>query len=247
MDITKYNTNSMSYYLNDKISDLWNRFSFAFTDLDCKKCMERVPNYYLKPTPNKILFIGLNPAFQDNNKNINFSFTPPFSGERMNEIAVDNENSKTKGKSNYYAKFYNVLHDISDELINEGSSQKKFEHCDMFLMRETNSKIVKQMVEKKEGGLNQFGLEQIDVLKSYIEDAKPSIIIVPNAMSADYYQKYVLENQSINKEKGVYYTEINKRKVPTILCGSWQYGRLDRFTKEIILNHIKRIIKSHKE
>ena len=237
----------MNYYLNDKISDLWNRFSIQFSDLDCKKCMERVPNYYLKPTPNKILFIGLNPAFQDNKSTINYSFSPPISTERMYEIALDNESSKTKGKGNYYGKFYNILHDISDELISEESNQKKFEHCDMFLMRETNSRIVKQMVEKKEGGLNQFGLEQIDVLKSYIEDAKPSIIIIPNAMSADYYLQYVLGNQSINKEKGSYYTEINKIKVPTILCGSWQYGRLDRFTKEILLSHMKKIMKSHKQ
>ena len=235
----------MSYNLNYKISDIWNRFSLKFTDLDGKNCMDRVPIYYLKPTPHKILFIGLNPAYQDNKKNINFSFSTPVSVERMLEIAVDNENSKTKDKSNYYAKFYNILHAICDELISEESSQKKFEHCDMFLIRETNSKIVKQMVEKKDGGLNDFGLEQIDILKSYIDDAKPSIIIVPNAMSADYYQKYVLKNQSINKEKGVYYTEINNRKVPTILCGSWQYGRLDKFTKEIIMLHIKNARNSH--
>jgi hypothetical protein len=234
----------MSYNLNDKISAIWNKFSFEFTDLDAKRCMERVPNYYLKPSPNKILFIGLNPAFQDNKNNINFFYSPPVSEERMNEIALDNENSKTKDKGNYYAKFYNILHAISDELNSEESSQKKFEHCDMFLMRETNSKIVKKMVEKKEGGLNDFGLEQIDILKSYIEDAKPSIIILPNAMTANYYQKYFLENQSINKEKGVYYTEINKRKVTTILCGSWQYGRLDKFTKEIIMFHIKNALKS---
>lgn len=235
----------MSYYLNDKISDIWNRFSNEFTDLDSKRCMDRVPVYYLKPTLNKILYIGLNPAFQDSKKNINLSSSTPVSEERINAIALDNDNSKTKNKENYYAKFYNVLHAISDELNSEESNQKKFEHCDMFLMRETNSKIVKQMVEKKEGGLNDFGLEQIDILKSYIDDAKPSIIIVPNAMSADYYQKYVLENQSIDKEKGLYYTKINKRMVPTILCGSWQYGRLDKFSKEIIMFHIKNAITSH--
>ena len=63
----------MSYNLNYKISDIWNRFSLKFTDLDGKNCMDRVPIYYLKPTPHKILFIGLNPAYQDNKKNINFS------------------------------------------------------------------------------------------------------------------------------------------------------------------------------
>jgi hypothetical protein len=235
----------MSYQLNNKITDLWNKFSSHFTDIDCKNCMERVPNYYLKPTLNKILFIGLNPAFQDNKTNINFSFSTPISVEKINEIAVNNEYSKTKDNPKYYAKYFEILHTISDELVNEESNQKKFEHCDIFLMREKNSKIVKKMVENVGGSLNHFGLEQIEIFKKYVNDAEPSIIIVPNAMSADYYQQYVLENQPINKEKGVYYTEINKRKVPTILCGSWQYGRLDRFTKEILLSHMKKFMQSH--
>ena len=227
----------MSYPLNNKISDLWNRFSFEFTDPDCKNCMERVPNYYLKPAPNKILFIGLNPAFQSKNKD-SLTFSYPVSDERINEIAIDNGNSKIEGQKNYYAKYFGVLNEISSKL-----EQKGFEHCDMFLMRETNSNIVKRMVENVEGGLNHFGLEQIEILNNYIEDAKPKLIIIINAMSSNYYKMHQLKNQELDAEKGIYYTQTKKQKIPTILCGSWQYGRLDSFTKEIMLFHIKNALK----
>jgi|Laugresbdmm110sd_1035091.scaffolds.fasta_scaffold26951_2 hypothetical protein len=236
----------MNYNLNNTITNLWNSFSDEFASFDC---MKRMPNYYSKPIKGKLLFIGLNPAFQSKNKD-SLIFASIVSAERMNEIAVDNENSKTKpnpkGKGNYYARYFDILHEVSDVLIKGESDQKKFEHCDMFLMRETDSKIVKNMVENEKSDLHSFGLEQIEILKSYINDAEPSIIIIPNSMSANYYKKYVLENQPIDEKKGVYYTEINKRKVPTILCGSWQYGRLDRFTKEILLGHLTKVMLSHK-
>lgn len=235
----------MIYKLNNTITNLWNSFSDEFASFDC---MKRMPNYYSKPTKGKLLFIGLNPAFQSKNKD-RLIFAPIVSAERMNEIAVDNENSKTKpkskGKGNYYARYFDILHEVSNVLIKSKSDKRKFEHCDMFLMRETDSKIVKSMVENGKNDLHSFGLKQIEILKSYINDAEPCIIIIPNAMSANYYKKYVLKNQRIN-EKGVYYTEINKRKVPTILCGSWQYGRLDCFTKEILLGHLTKVMLSHK-
>jgi hypothetical protein len=210
--------------------------------------MKRMPNYSSKPIKGKLLFIGLNPAFQNKNKD-SLIFTSSVSAEKMNEIATNNDNSKTKTneKGNYYAKYFNILHLISDELIIGGSDEKKFEHCDMFLMRETDSKIVKQMVEDNDGILNSFGLEQLEILKIYIADAEPIMIIIPNALSSRYYRKHVLENHDIDSENGVYYTEVNKCKIPTILCGSWQYGRLDDFTKEILVGHMKKVMVSHKK
>ena len=66
------------YDLNDIITDLWNKFNLQFDDYH-KKVMNRVPSYLSIPkSKDKILFIGLNPAFQERketHKNfINYSF-----------------------------------------------------------------------------------------------------------------------------------------------------------------------------
>lgn len=230
------------YDLNDKITELWNKFNCVFDDYH-KEIMNRVPSYLNKPkSNNKILFIGLNPAFQErkeNHKNyINYCFKPGISIDEIINFCQINEDSKNPEKTKlYYGKYFNILHNFARNL-----DEKGFEHCDLFLMRETDSKTLKKMVENTAGDLNQFGIEQLNILKTHIANLNPKIIIIPNAMAAEYYKQIILQNSNIDEEKGVYYTEINNKKIPTILCGSWQYGRLDKYTEAILLRHIKSAI-----
>lgn len=232
----------MEYYsLNNQITNLWNKFSALFDGYH-KEVINRVPSYLNKPkSNNKILFIGLNPAYQERkvtHKNyINYSFQPDISVDSIINFCQINEYSKNPEKSKwYYGKYFNILHNFAKNLGEDG-----FEHCDLFLMRETDSKIVKQMVEK-EGVLGEFGKEQLNILKIHIANLEPKLIIIPNAMAAEYYRQIILNNSNVDNEKGVYYTVINNKKIPTILCGSWQYGRLDKYTEAILVRHIKTAI-----
>ena len=223
-----------NYYLNDKITELWIEYSEYFDD-DKKTVMLRTPNYYSKPDQNKVLYIGLNPSYQSNHKNpILNEFSANISSEIVDEIAEISTSSKKIDNENYYAKYYKILHDITKEI-----GESSFIHCDMFLMRERDSKLVKKMIYRKKDLLNEFGIKQLDILENFIIDANPKMIIVPNAMVSEIYRdKYTNKNMI----DGVYYSNINNKKIPTLLCGSWQYGRLDSFTKELIVFHIKRLL-----
>lgn len=226
------------YDLNDIITDLWNKFNLQFEDYH-KKVMNRVPSYLSIPkSKDKILFIGLNPAFQERketHKNfINYSFNSEITIEDIKYFTKINNDSKDASSDHYYGKYFNILHNFAKNLGEDG-----FEHCDLFLMRETDSKIVKKMVENTDGVLNGFGIEQINILKIHIANLNPKVIIIPNAMAAEYYSKIILKNSKIDDEKGIYYSEINNKKIPTILCGSWQYGRLDKYTEDILVRHIR--------
>jgi len=225
------------YDLNDIITDLWNKFNLQFDDYH-KKVMNRVPSYLSIPkSKDKILFIGLNPAFQERketHKNfINYSFNSEITIEDIKYFTKINNDSKDASSDHYYGKYFNILHNFAKNLGEDG-----FEHCDLFLMRETDSKMVKKMVEK-DGVLNGFGIEQINILKIHIANLNPKVIIIPNAMAAEYYSQIILKNSKIDDEKGIYYSEINNKKIPTILCGSWQYGRLDKYTEDILVRHIR--------
>lgn len=229
------------YYLNEKITNLWKK-SHDFTNVYHKEVMNRVPSYlYIPKSNNKILFIGLNPAFQDRketHKNfINYSFNSEIKIEDIKYFSNINNDSKDPKSEYYYSKYFKIFHDFAGKLEEDG-----FEHCDLFLMRETDSKVVKQMVENLGGNLNEFGKEQIDILKIHISNLNPKVIIIPNAMASDYYKQIILKNSKLDEEKGVYFTEINNKKIPTILCGSWQYGRLDKYTEEILVTHIRKFI-----
>ena len=229
------------YYLNTQITELWNKFNLIFDDYH-KEIMKRVPSYLSVPeTKDKILFIGLNPAFQKreetHKKFINYSFNSDINNEEIQYFIKINKDSKDPFNDFYYGKYFNLLHNFAKKLGEDG-----FEHCDLFLMRETDSKVVKRMVENNDGGLNEFGLEQLNILKSHIANLNPKVIIIPNAMAAEYYRQIILQNSKTDSEKGIYYSEINNKKIPTILCGSWQYGRLDKYTEAILIRHVESAI-----
>jgi hypothetical protein len=224
--------------LNDHITELWDKFSVLFDDYN-SEVMKRVPSYLSIPKfKDKILFIGLNPAFQkriETHKNfINYYYRATITIDEITFFSKINNDSKVASSNYYYGKYFNLLHNFAKKLGEDG-----FEHCDLFLMRETDSKVVKKMVENNNGGLNEFGLEQLNILKSHIANLNPKVIIIPNAMAAEYYRQIILQNSKTDSEKGIYYSEINNKKIPTILCGSWQYGRLDKYTEVILLRHIK--------
>jgi hypothetical protein len=226
------------YYLNNQITDLWNRFNVQFDDYH-KEVMNRVPSYLSIPkSKDKILFIGLNPAYQERketHKNyINYSYNATITKDDIIRFSKINSDSKDSSSEYYYGKYFNILHNFTNKLGEEG-----FEHCDLFLMRETDSKMVREMVENTDGILNEFGLEQVNILKIHIENLNPKAIIIPNAMAAEYYSQIILQNSKIDDQKGIYYSEINNKKIPTILCGSWQYGRLDKYTEAILVRHIR--------
>lgn len=230
------------YHLNNQITDLWNKFNVQYDDYH-KEVMNRVPSYLPIPkSKDKILFIGLNPAFQDRketHKNyINYSFNTAITTDEIIRFSKINNDSKDSSSDYYYGKYFNILHNFAKNLGEDG-----FEHCDLFLMRETDSKTVKKMVENTAGDLNEFGIEQLNILKTHIANLNPKVIIIPNAMAAEYYRKILLQNSNIDDEKGIYYSEINNKKIPTILCGSWQYGRLDKYTEAILVRHIETVMK----
>lgn len=236
--------NMKHYYLNDGIKELWNKYYLSFHDYH-QEVMKRVPSFLPVPeTKGKILFIGLNPAYQERKEThenfINYSYTPNITIDEIVKFSTINNDSKIKSKSNklYYGKYFNILHKIAKNLGGDG-----FEHCDLFLMRETDSKMVKKMVENTDGALNEFGKEQLNILKIHMANLNPKVIIIPNAMAAEYYRQMILQNSNIDEEKGIYYSEINNKKIPTILCGSWQYGRLDKYTEAILVRHIKAAMK----
>lgn len=226
------------YYLNNQITELWNKFNCLFDDYH-KEVINRVPSYLNKPkSNNKILFIGLNPAFQERKEThksyINYTYSASITTDEIISFSKINNDSKDTSSDHYYGKYFNILHNFANNLGEDG-----FEHCDLFLMRETDSKMVKKMVENTAGVLNEFGIEQINILKIHIAKLNPKVIIIPNAMAAEYYSQIILKNSKIDDEKGIYYSEINNKKIPTILCGSWQYGRLDKYTEDILVRHIR--------
>lgn len=223
----------MNYYqLNDKITNVWQEKFECLIGFE--RVMKRMPSYFTKPYKNKILFIGLNPAFPNKYEDGELDgFNSNITKEDIKRIAQINFESKVKGNIYYYGRYYNIFYEIINELMEE-----KFEHTDMFLMRETDSKKVEKMIYNDNGNsINEFAKAQLNILWEFIIDAEPKMIIIPNKMASQIFR----EEFKCHFKNGFYYSE-RKPTTPILFSGSWQYGRLDEFTKELIVFHIKNIL-----
>jgi hypothetical protein len=106
------------YNLNDEIKELWNKYYLSFHDYH-QEVMKRVPSFLPVPeTKGKILFIGLNPAYQERketHKNfINYSFNSEIKIEDINYFSNINKDSKDPKSNHYYTKYFKIFHDFAE-------------------------------------------------------------------------------------------------------------------------------------
>ena len=117
-----------------------------------------------------------------------------------------------------------------------------YEHVDIFFLRETNQTEVKKVIFDKGESLNEFAKAQIKLSFKIIEETKPKVILVINALASKIYYNEFLHNQNIN-ENGYYFTNIGRRKIPTFLSGMLTGQRaLDNYSLERLGWHIKQVI-----
>lgn len=193
--------------------------------------MRRGPRFYKEPSKNKLLFIGLNADFAIKKKHNYLINDLSLKAVNKAEIPIISNFDFEQ----YSPKYFSFLQNISNKINFKG-----FEYCDMFLMKESNSRIVEKIVTNERN--NDFLKEQLEILTQFIKDADPELIIIPNTIASRIYKKTFLKNQNLKKQNGCYFSYIGDRKIPTFLCGSWQYGRVDEFTIEMIVFHIKKTL-----
>ncbi len=108
---------------------------------------------------NSIMFVGINPSFDENNKEIHEEFY----------------NVEQEGKSHPY---FNKFKEISKK------AKHSWTHFDFLYFRETNQKYINELL-KKENGV-EFIFKQLEISKKVILEAKPKILIVSNTMARHF-------------------------------------------------------------
>ena len=178
--------------INNDIVNFWKSLNEDF--IKNNPFLKRVPQFYVKPKENSILFVGLNPSFQkDRFNNLELKLNPNnFFESKIEEIDVIKiaefgKKSHDENEANYYGRYFDDLNYISNHLLDKYDGVN-FEQCDMFLMRETQSGKVEKLIKSN----NEFRVRQIEILKEYVNQAKPRMIIIPNSITSNNYMKYVL-------------------------------------------------------
>ncbi len=108
---------------------------------------------------NSIMFIGINPSFDENSAEIHEEFY----------------NVEQDGKSHPY---FNKFKEISKKV------NHSWTHFDLLYFRETNQKYINELLKKHNGV--DFVFKQLEISKKVILEAKPKILIVSNTMARHF-------------------------------------------------------------
>ena len=108
---------------------------------------------------NSIMFVGINPLFDESSKEIHAEFY----------------NVEQDGKSHPY---FNKFKEISKKV------NHNWTHFDFLYFRETNQKYINELLRKVNGV--EFVFKQLEISKKVILEAKPKVLIVSNTMARHF-------------------------------------------------------------
>ena len=221
--------------INKEILKLWENKKTSQTN-------GLMPLLYTEIKRNAILFVGLNPSFSERgfnsllkgtsyeNLDIKTFYAYPKS-KYFDETTLFELNQKAKDEYSYFKKFKAISESIN---IN-------WEYVDLFFIRDTSQKNVKNKIFLKDEILNDFGSEQLKLSKRIIKESKPKLIVVANALAGRIFKNEFLPE--FNEEKGCHYIILNNSKIPVFLCSMLTGQRaIDNFSYERLKWHIKKVL-----
>lgn len=210
--------------VNSKILEIWKGFK--------ENRGEDMPMLYPAFKGGGILFVGCNPSKRK--KAIIFAYDESNLEDLAKKVIENEEAYRGSGKDSYEAPFSNL--------------SMKFSHADLFCYRMTTqgdfkTRILINPKEKRfrKESLNEFGKQQVELIREIIEEAKPAAIIVVNAFASDIIKEVFKEEVGeINRESGAYYWN---KKIPLFFSGMLTAQRaLDKHSRERLFWHVKKVL-----
>lgn len=216
----------------DKILKLWEKF---------KKKEQSGTEYYPLLYPEfkincDVLFVGINPSFPEKKNKEDYSYTEGNNFDKEKDIERE-KNAKDESSTKRYARYFSPIWKIVKEL-----KISRWDHIDMFLVRETNQEKLKDYIgyKKEKDGFSKFGEEQFKIFKKIIEIINPQVIVIINAFASDIIKDKLKVDDSKFEEEGFYKISINNKDTPLILSGYMGSGRLDKHSHRTLIWIIKK-------
>lgn len=224
--------------INQIYIELWREYSDEFN-------LERIPLVYPELNDSDILFVGINPSFdEDWSEERGWeSFDNPYKWEnRMDEKLQEAQEAriKARGQANYFQHFrewFGPWH-------NGG-----WEHIDIFAIRETTQNKVKSKLKINSSNRieSEFAQRQFDAAIDLIDGLNPEVIVVVNALASKLIQNHAGEDyqisEGLDQDLGCHYMELAGTRYPILFSGMITGQRaLDVGSRERLKWQIDRIV-----
>lgn len=227
--------------INQRILKLWQTTSREYLN-------GLMPFLIDKLEHNRVTFIGFNPSFSVEGFSTYLQKTDAFCDINVREFYAfppsASFNLKVSLKIEQQMKKEYPYFDPFDYLL-EGTGEE-WEYLDLFYVRETSQEKLKQEIFSKDGKLNDFAQEQLEITKDIIEEIQPKVIVVVNALASRIFKGEEFETPFIaqfNEQVGCYFAEIGGRTIPAFLSSMLSGQRaLDIFSKERLRWHLQKVL-----
>lgn len=152
--------------IEKELNDIWKKYDGKFTNQNIAKIFNR--RFLYSETKNKkVLFVGLNPSYREND---NFK----------NDLDMKSFDAFLCKEDSYYKKFH--------EISNECGIKDNWTYTDLCYYRETEQSTTNQILKEEPIGRG-FIWDQIQISKNIIENLEPKIMIVCNTMARKFFGK----------------------------------------------------------
>jgi len=225
---------------NQKIIRLWEQGAH------CKGRANRVPLVYAQLRKNCILFIGLNPSSTEKGLKQIVNNTPYAQYSTKQLLSWSN---RPKDWVKIWVAIGSLARVRYERYFGPMISMAKsvglpWEHVDLFLCRETRQDKVNKEYRLDQPIIAPFAQEQLSLSWQVINDLKPRVIVVANALSASlikrFFQKYL---SAFDPKKGYHSIRLGRRQVPIFFSGMLSGQRcLDKGSRERLTWHVKQAV-----
>tara|TARA_B100001250_G_scaffold356979_1_gene332408 strand:- start:289 stop:1068 length:780 start_codon:yes stop_codon:yes gene_type:complete len=259
----------MSLNVNKEVIKTWKEY-YKNHQGELSNEMKLVPMFYDKseyiPEKNKerILSVGFNPSYVEKNykqvdhlKKITFKHKwKNFKDDDLEDVLkIDIALRKMINNYEhlYYKPYFKPLEDFYSRIKFFWGKKIQKSHFDLFFLRGTDQKEAQKLLIKnqrkkknsegrKETELTSFGKDNLILFEKMLKSFDPSIIFIFNAGSSHIFNEKFLKFQKISDD-GFYYLKGSNRMIPVVLSTMLTNGRMDIFSRELLLWQINKYFK----
>lgn len=218
----------MQTTLNDKLLDIWER---SFPD----NASVLQPLYFDEMQKNSVLFVGMNPSFNEKVMNNILAEARPRSDEnaqrffswrgrgRTEESICIGEQRRSKLEYSYY-KFHRLV--LAETNI-------KWDQIDLYRYRASNQKNMLEVCNKNP----EFKERSVDLFFDALKEINPKALIVLNAKVSEFLKNTVPWGGDCTH--GHHWIEIHGRVIPTIFSGQFSGHSMAKPNRELLIWHTK--------
>ncbi len=239
--------------INDKIIEIWRQYQNDYPEATKLSPMQ----FHDLPDHVDILFLGINPSFNDTMEPMREIFTFNNFNEENRSRMIEYDSSTVDWvhrdgatPRSLFAKILRLFEQDKNRVFrNLQNPAISIEFLDLFFIRETHQVNMQKTLFARPRQFSDFAKQQLDISMRLIQQLTPKMIVVMNKKAAEFLLERIItedEDKRYDVEIGTYKSTLNHSlptPIPIICSGSLTGGyNLDNYSFERLRWHMDWIL-----